>query len=479
MEIKTGDRTATRVHDHREIEISCPTPDGTRSSPCENAAMSTSRSASASATRPVNQLAPAYPNLHLYPLYYPLIPRVLPAPDVSARTDDKLSRRPVIIPDCLEHVFRYLDSRDKGRAARVCRLWRDTCYRRSVWKGSVARLSLSRNSDSILHSVQTRGVRKVRLRDHRCDVERVTRIFASLQHLDISGCYYTNDETLQRAFWCKLPELNCLDLSYCSVVTDAGVSNAVEKCSNLRSLSLRGCPNVRLNNGLKRALKQCSTLNTLNLSGCKQLFYPNLLGLFGEDGVQTLEELNLRDCDHICNLCLKYISSSLASSLKSLDLSFCISMTDQGLEAVASGLSCLEVLKLQSVDNITSRGIEHVASKCSRLKLLDIGFCDWVRDECLEQISRGKVANSLQELNIKCTHVSDEGIRAISESLHQLRCLVIGQCTLLTDKSVEHVKTNLLELMSIDCYGCCFSRDAIISLQKALPNLLQANRCML
>lgn len=475
MEIKTRDRAAARASDGVVSTLETLT---TTRLGCEEAAMSTNPSTSVT-PRPINHLAPAYHYVQLYPLYYPLMPQFVPALANTALVDDRSADLPAIIPDCLEHVFRYLNSRDKGRAARVCRLWRDTCYRRSVWKGSVARLRLSRNPNGVLHSVQARGVRKVHVRDHKCDVERITRIFTSLECLDISGCYYTNDETLQRAFWCDMPELTALDLSYCSVVTDAGVSSAIEKCPNLRALSLRGCPNVSLNNGAKRALKRCTALRSLNLSGCKHLFYMHIVGLFDEDGIKSLEELNLRDCDHICDLCLKYIGHSLANSLRSIDLSFCISVTDFGLEEIASRLLRLEVLKLQSVDNITAHGMEYVASKCARLKVLDIGFCDWVKDDCLELIARGKVAESLVELSIKCTRVTDRGIHAVSNSLHRLHCLVIGQCTLLTDQSVEHIKANLVGLVSLDLYGCCFSPAAVSSLQDALPNLTNAGSSML
>lgn len=442
---------------------------------------------------PPNRLAPpaAYHYVQLYPLYYPLAPQLVPAgagvapgpPPVHGRSTAQAAAvdpdLPAIIPDCLEHVFRYLSSRDKGRAARVCRLWRDTCYRRSVWRGCVARLRLSRSANGVLHSVQARGVRKVRVRDHRCDVERVTRIFTSLEGLDLSGCYYTTDETLQRAFWCEMPGLTSLDLSYCGAVTDAGVSSAVDKCPNLRSLSLRGCPNVNLNNGAKRALKRCAALGSLDLSGCKQLFYTAILGLFDEDGVNSLEELRLRDCDHICDLCLKYIGRSLANSLRSIDLSFCISVTDFGLEEIASRLLRLEVLKLQSVDNITPRGMEFVAARCARLRVLDVGFCDWVKDDCLELLARGRVADSLEELSLKCTRVTDRGIGAIADSLHRLQCLVIGQCTRLTDRSAEVIGANLAGLVTIDLYGCCFSPEAIGSLREALPNLVNASNSML
>ena len=391
-------------------------------------------------------------------------------------TDEPVS--PPIIPDCLERVFNYLHPTDKGRAARVCRLWRDTCYRRSVWKGVVAEVHLSRVSEGVLHSIHTRGIQKVRVKEHKCNLELVTRVFRTLRSLDVGGCHYTSDETIQKAFASEVSAVTELDLSFCTSVTDIGLSSALVKCPDLESLRLRGCTAVRLTGASKMALRGCSKLHTLSLAGCKQLNFQSFGGVFCEGNFSNLKHLDLRDCDLICDGCMQHISNHL-QSLESLNLSFCISITDEGLAEVAKGLLHLKTLKLRSIDNISSYSIAQIASGCTSLCHLDIGFCEWVDDECLEEIARGKIRDSLEELDLSCAHITDHGILKISEALHQLKHLKIGQCLALTDRSLAHVGQKLRSLVTIDCYGCRFSSRAINRIWDTLPNLLLANNFMI
>ena len=400
---------------------------------------------------------------------------------VDVTTTDKPTSSAKIIPDCLEHVFQYLNTADKGRSAQVCRLWRATCYRKSVWKSVVAKISLSRMSDDVLRSIHERGIRKLRISEHRNNLEWVTRRFHSLQGLDISGCHYTRDETLLKAFGKEMRDMRELNFSYCTGVTDLGVSSAVEKCPNLETLILQGCSNVRLNDAAKWSLNRCKRLHTLTMSWCKQINISSFRGLCDkekEDSLIQLKHLNLKDCDHICDACLTYISDHF-KTLESLNISFCISVTDEGLEAIAKGLPKLTVLKLQAVDNISSSGLRYVATRCTELKHLDIGFCDWVNDDCLEKLSNGKILDTLGQLNLACAHITDEGIRIIAESFHQLKHLNIGQCQELTDQCLSHIRDNLVNLVSIDVYGCHFSESAVSNVRDTLSNLKVVNSVMI
>ena len=396
-----------------------------------------------------------------------------------ANEPEPAARSPVIIiPDCLEHVFKYLKPTDKGRAARVCRMWRDTCYRRSVWRGVVAKVRLSRISEDVLHSIHARGIQKVRVKEHKSNLELVTRVFRTLRSLDIGGCHYTSDETIQKAFASELSTVTDLDLSFCASITDLGLSNALVKCPALESLCLQGCTAIRLTDASKTALRGCSELHSLSLAGCKQLSLQSFGGVFCKDSFSNLKHLDLRDCLRICDGCLRHISNYL-HSLESLNLSFCISITDEGLVAIAKGLPRLRTLKLRSIDTISSCSIAQIASRCTSLCHLDIGFCEWVDDDCLEELASGLIVDSLEELDLSCARVTDQGILKISEAMYQLKHLKIGQCLRLTDQSLAYVGQSLRNLVTIDFYGCRFSGRAINRIWDTLPNLLLANNFMI
>ena len=395
-------------------------------------------------------------------------------------TEQCPKNEPSLIPDCLEHVFKYLNTPDKGRAAQVCRLWKDTCYRRGVWKGTVAKLRLPRTSEEALHSVRARGIKKVRVKEHKNDLESITRILQqSLHSLDFGGCHYTTDEALAKAFATVMPELKELNLAYCGSITDLGLSKSLDKCPNLESLSLKGCVSIHLCESTKTSMKKCKRMKMLNLGGCKLISMRSFQGLFEEEGVNQIKDLNLSDCDRVCDSCLQYICTHL-KCLEVLNLSYCISLTDETLLYISQELTNLKILSLQSVDKpVSSDGLRRIANSCVALKSLDIAFCDWVDDECLEKIAQGRLSDSLEELNISCARITDHGIWVISHSLQRLKHLKIGQCYNLTDKSLALIGNHLLSLVTIDIYGCGFSCRAVNSIWDTLPDLWLVNNFMI
>ena len=59
-----------------------------------------------------------------------------------------------------------------------------------------------------------------------------------------------------------------LNLSFCSLVTDVGLSRLAGRCSILQTLNLNECSQVT-DIGLIRLGEGCSMFQTLDLSGCR------------------------------------------------------------------------------------------------------------------------------------------------------------------------------------------------------------------
>ncbi len=402
-----------------------------------------------------------------------------------------------IIPDCLEHILKFLNTSDKGRSAQVCQLWKDTCYRRSVWRGTTATIRLvsltAGRARDALHSIHARGIKKLRVKGHKNNLDTITRIFQTLQSLDIGGCYNTTDEGLSKAFQIPQPmlQLKELGLAFCTSLTDSSLATALQKCPNLESLNLQGCTRVRLEDAtVKSSLRRCMNLKVLNLQGCKLLNFQSFAGLFtsneeeeeereGEGpGPTNLNELSLRDCDYVNDCCLQYLCSHL-TFLESLDISFCISVTDQSLGAIAKSLHQLQHLYLQAVDHISSNGMKLVVAKCTKIKTLDLSFCDWMDNECLDVISKSPLCETLEQLDLSCANITDEGILVLSRSLRRLKHLKIGQCNGLTNDSLLYISSCLSTLVTIDIYGCGFACRAINSIWDTLPDLLVVDNSIL
>ena len=138
-----------------------------------------------------------------------------------------------------------------------------------------------------------------------------------------------------------------------------------------------------------------------------------------------------QDCQKLTDESLRHVSAGL-TQLKSINLSFCVSISDSGLKYLAK-MASLRELNLRSCDNISDCGMAYLAEAGSRITSLDVSFCDKMDDQALVHVAQGLV--HLKQLSLSACHVSDEGLTRLARSLTDLHTLNIGQCINITDRS--------------------------------------------
>merc|ERR1711876_79338 len=152
-----------------------------------------------------------------------------------------------------------------------------------------------------------------------------------------------------------------------------------------------------------------------------------------------------------------------------INLSFCVSVTDTGLKSL-SRVSSLGELNLRSCDNVSDIGVGFLAEGCSGLDKLDVSFCDRVSDSSMAHIATGLA--HLRSLSLSSCQITDAGVTRIAKDLESLETLNMGQCTRLTDKTVE----TITQIKSVDLYGCTkISTEGLKVLNKC-ENLKVVNR---
>ena len=73
----------------------------------------------------------------------------------------------------------------------------------------------------------------------------------------------------------------------------------------------------------------------------------------------------------------------------------------------------------------------------------------------------------LSSLSMSSCQISDAGVVRIAKDLQDLETLNIGQCTRLTDKTVDTIANQIKSLRSIDLYGCTkISTEGLKALNK-------------
>lgn len=381
-----------------------------------------------------------------------------------------------LYPEILALIFSYLEVRDKGRAAQVCASWREASYDKSVWRGVEAKLHLRRANPALFNSLTRRGIRRVQVLSLKRSLRDVVQGIPNLESLNLRGCYNVTDQALTLAFHGELPlsSVTRLDLSLCKQITDNSLGR-IAQLKNLEVLDLGGCCNVT-NTGLLLVAWGLKNLRWLNLRSCWHVSDQGIAHLAGlnkenAEGTLALEYLGLQDCQRLSDEALKHVSTGL-NGLKSINLSFCVSITDSGLKYLAK-MASLKELNLRSCDNVSDIGMAYLAEGGSRISSLDVSFCDKIGDQALVHVSQGLF--NLRSLSLSACQITDDGLLRISKTLHDLDTLHIGQCDAVTDKGLASVAESLRHLKSIDLYGCTRITTAGIQNIMRLPQLAVLN----
>lgn len=377
-----------------------------------------------------------------------------------------------LYPEILAHIFSYLSVRDKGRAAQVCVAWHEASCQKSVWRGVEAKLHLRRSTPALFTSLVRRGIRRVQILSLRRTLRDVIHGIPNLESLNVSGCYNITDIGLSHAFVYEMPTLTELDLSLCKQVTDSGVGRIAQCLKNLESLNLAGCCNISTS-GLLLISWGLKKLKRLDLRSCWHISDAGIRLLAGipDGGNHHLEYLGLQDCQRLSDEALKHISTG-CTRLERINLSFCVNITDSGLKCLAK-MPSLRELNLRACDNVSDVGMSYLADGSAPLSLLDVSFCDKIGDQALGYISLGLY--HLRTLSISNCNISDDGLFQISKTLYELETLHMGQCSRITDKSLQIIADSLRNLKNIDLYGCVrITTDGIECMLK-LPKLQDLN----
>jgi hypothetical protein len=157
----------------------------------------------------------------------------------------------------------------------------------------------------------------------------------------------------------------------------------------------RGPANGELAEGLVRLLPQLTALQHLSLIDRYDFDADALRALYAAGALTTLRSLNLTDCvSWVDDACLAVIAR--VATLQKLRVGWCWRITDAGLPALAP-LGALQELGLYSLTKITDDGLKALAP-LTALRELDVGWCYSIRHECHETLR-----NERSGLHVKCS----------------------------------------------------------------------------
>ncbi|KAJ6382815.1 hypothetical protein OIU77_031274 [Salix suchowensis] len=186
--------------------------------------------------------------------------------------------------------------------------------------------------------------------------------------------------------------LGVLDLGRCSLINDSSLE-AIGCMNSIRALNLEGCSLIT-DKGLafsgnrvffKDIKEGMCCLEELNLAECGPKVTDN--GGMAVASIASLKRLNLSWLINVSDITLVAISEN-CRNLIALDLTGCEMITGAGIRAFGYH-ECLESLVLASCDNICGDDVDMVL-KCKSLRsiVLDKGLKMWISMRMQENISR-------------------------------------------------------------------------------------------
>eukprot|EP00099_Drosophila_melanogaster_P022762 NP_650335.1 uncharacterized protein Dmel_CG12402, isoform A [Drosophila melanogaster] len=264
---------------------------------------------------------------------------------------------------------------------------------------------------------------------------------------------------------------------------------AFENMHNLRTLKLSGNCHLVLLEAVLRAVPESAPIRQLDLTGMLSLTNELLLYVAGK-WQSTLKVLDLMFCVQLNANCIDALRQ-LSGRLEALTMAYCRELTGTGLLQGLAGdinyslqelhleetifldessmcqlLERLPNLRRLSLDNcrqaVTDRTMATICQYQTRLRNLNIEYCMKITDQGLMgygdtpyPISR---LRGLKELNLRgCRNVTDSSLM-VGLKLPELRALSLGYCNRLTSEGFEALTQNCPSLEAL-CVSSCMAVD--------------------
>ncbi|KAK2119301.1 hypothetical protein P7K49_000687 [Saguinus oedipus] len=192
-----------------------------------------------------------------------------------------------------------------------------------------------------------------------------------------------------------------------------------------------------------------------------------------------LKHLDLASCTSVTHMSLKALNER-CPLLEQLNISWCDQVTKDGIQALVRGCGGLKALFLKGCPQLEDEALKYIGAHCPELVTLNLQTCLQITDEDLITICRG--CHKLQSLCASgCSNITDAILNALDDGIchlgngacahDQLEVIELDNCPLITDVSLEHLKS-CHSLERIELYDCQqITRAEIKRLRTHLPDI--------
>jgi len=217
--------------------------------------------------------------------------------------------------------------------------------------------------------IKTKLVNLLSKRGLLTDSNLANVLHPALRELELCECRVTDNGL---ACLCVCKNLRKLDLNATKNsrdnITSQGICKVFASCCNLRTVYLRRCVNLT-DDAVAALTRHCSHLEHLNLCGCVKITDASLQLI--AHNCKFLQSLNISNTK-VADDGMMYITTGTCQhSLKEVQVSHCINITDVGIEALLACCSRINILIFDGCPGVTERSrqaLEEAMLRGGRMK---------------------------------------------------------------------------------------------------------------
>jgi Leucine Rich repeat len=273
-------------------------------------------------------------------------------------------------------------------------------------------------------------------------------------------------DVMVRDMVAALPKLVELQLSTAVQLTDAGVAAVAEHCPQIRTLKIAG--NHAITDRAVGALRSCRSLEMLDLSFCSLLTDAAAKDLAALPALTTLSVARWNVTDAFVQDLLCGGGGGGGKALKDLNLAGCAAISDGALDHISvHAAERMEALHLRQCRRVSDAGLELLVRSCTALRELDISCNDNITADAVGLLGE---MGSLRVLKAsQMSNVSDAAVARLAAA-GQLTSVRLSWCPLLTDAAADSL-AGCRSLTEVNLSGVKLLTDAGVYALASLPAL--------
>ncbi|KIW45715.1 uncharacterized protein PV06_04078 [Exophiala oligosperma] len=344
------------------------------------------------------------------------------------------------------HILGFLSPKEIIRVSAVSKQWHDMCFDGQLWTSldcqtyyqqitSDALIKIMLKAGAFVKNLNLRGC--VQLRDQWLSLgTRMTnQECRNLENFSIEGCKIERSSI--HFFLLRNPRLVHINMPSMQNINNATMKIIACHCPQLELLNIDWCSQIDTK-GLRKVIQSCPNLRDLRASEVRGLDDTDfMLELFQRN---TLERLILQHCESLTDEALQIMVHGLDPErdvltdrplvpprrLRHLDISRCRSLTDRGVRALAHNVPFLEGLRLCQNTALTDDALEDLLQSTHRLTHLEVEEVDQLTNATLINLSKARAASTLEHLSISyCELIGDVGVLPLLKACPEIKSLCL------------------------------------------------------